>query len=56
VHEWTTQPQYRYDHDWRVGDILFWDNRAVIHSVNMDFPVGQKRIHQRIMLKGTRPA
>jgi len=55
IHERTTQPRYRYDHSWRVGDILFWDNRAVIHSVNMDFPVGQKRVHQRILLKGTRP-
>jgi taurine dioxygenase len=55
VHETTTQPKYRYDHTWKVGDILFWDNRAVIHSVNMDFPVGQKRVHQRVLLKGTRP-
>ena len=55
VDEKITQPDYRYEHEWRVGDILFWDNRGVIHSVNMDFPVGQKRIHQRVMLKGDRP-
>ncbi|MDA0663996.1 MAG: TauD/TfdA family dioxygenase [Proteobacteria bacterium] len=56
INEKITQPRYRYEHEWRVGDILFWDNRGVIHSVNMDFPVGQKRIHQRVMLKGDRPA
>ncbi len=56
VNETITRPEYRYEHEWRVGDILFWDNRGVIHSVNMDFPVGQKRIHQRVMLKGDRPA
>ena len=51
-----TQPQYRYDHRWRPGDVLLWDNRCLVHSVNVDFPVGQKRLHQRILLEGTRPA
>jgi taurine dioxygenase len=55
IHAHMTQPRYRYDHRWRVGDILLWDNRCLIHSVNVDFPVGQKRVHQRILLKGTRP-
>jgi taurine dioxygenase len=49
------QPKYQYHHSWRVGDILIWDNRCLIHSVNMDFPVGQRRIHQRILLAGTTP-
>ncbi len=50
-----TQPKYRYDHAWRPGDILLWDNRCLIHSVNTDFPVGERRLHQRILLKGGRP-
>lgn len=55
LHEHMTQPRYRYDHRWTVGDILMWDNRSVIHSVNVDFPVGEPRVHQRILLKGTKP-
>lgn len=55
IHEHITQPRYRYDHAWRLGDVLIWDNRCLIHSVNTDYPVGQKRLHQRILLKGTRP-
>lgn len=51
----TIQPRYQYHHDWRVGDMLIWDNRCLIHSVNMNFPVGQRRIHQRILLAGTAP-
>jgi taurine dioxygenase len=50
-----TQPEYRYDHEWRVGDLLIWDNRCLVHSVNMDFPVSQRRRHQRILLQGSRP-
>ena len=55
VHETVTQDKYRYDHEWRVGDILIWDNRCLVHSVNVDFPIGQPRLHQRILLKGARP-
>ena len=52
IHAHITRPEYRYDHAWRLGDILLWDNRCLIHSVNTDFPVGQRRRHQRILLKG----
>jgi taurine dioxygenase len=55
LYQHITQPKYRYDHSWRSGDILLWDNRCLVHSVNTDFPVGQPRVHQRILLKGTRP-
>jgi len=55
LHAHMTQPGYQYHHDWRVGDILVWDNRCLIHSVNMDFPAGQTRRHQRILLAGTIP-
>ena len=55
IHERMIQPQYRYDHDWSVGDILVWDNRCLIHSVNVDYPVGEPRIHLRTLIKGTRP-
>lgn len=55
LHAHLTQARYRYDHAWRVGDILVWDNRCLVHSVNMDFAVGQSRRHQRILLKGSVP-
>ena len=55
IHQHITQAQYRYDHSWRIGDILLWDNRCLVHSVNVDFPVGERRLHQRILLKGERP-
>lgn len=55
LHAHMTQPQYQYHHRWRRGDILIWDNRSVTHSVNMDFPVGQRRVHQRILLRGGVP-
>lgn len=55
IYNHVTQPKYQYHHKWRVGDLLLWDNRCTMHAVNMDFPVGQTRLHQRILLQGTRP-
>lgn len=55
VNEVVTRPEYVYEHEWEAGDILIWDNRCTLHSVNMDFPVGQTRLHQRILLQGGRP-
>ena len=55
VYKTVTQDRYRYNHTWRTGDILVWDNRCTLHSVNMDFPVGQTRLHQRILIGGPRP-
>ncbi len=50
-----TEPELQYRHDWRVGDILLWDNRSLIHAVNTDFPVGETRRHQRVLLEGGAP-
>ena len=55
IHDRMTQPQYRYDHNWCVGDTVVWDNRCLIHSVNVDYPVGEPRIHLRTLIKGNRP-
>jgi alpha-ketoglutarate-dependent 2,4-dichlorophenoxyacetate dioxygenase len=29
--EHATQPQFRHRHQWRVGDLVIWDNRATMH-------------------------
>jgi alpha-ketoglutarate-dependent 2,4-dichlorophenoxyacetate dioxygenase len=29
--EFATQPQFVYSHEWRVGDIVIWDNRCTMH-------------------------
>ena len=25
------KPEFRYRHQWRVGDLLVWDNRSLVH-------------------------
>ncbi len=29
--EHATQPQFRYRHEWQVGDLVIWDNRSTLH-------------------------
>mgnify|MGYP000172385902 CR=1 FL=1 len=29
--EFCTQPQFTYSHNWEVGDVLIWDQRATLH-------------------------
>lgn len=37
-----TQPQYVYTHDWTPGDVLIWDQRAVLHR-GTPWPADQAR-------------
>jgi taurine dioxygenase len=55
LYDHVTQERYQYAHEWRTGDILLWDNRCLLHAVNTDFPVGEPRRHQRILLEGNVP-
>ncbi len=48
-----TQPKYEYRHKWRVGDMVIWDNRAVMHQANADYDPNEYRYLYRVMLKGS---
>ncbi len=55
LYDHMTGSDLQYHHEWRVGDILLWDNRSLVHAVNTDYPVGEVRRHQRILLEGGAP-
>ncbi len=50
-----TQPQYEYRHQWRLGDLVMWDNRCLLHKANGDYDMDQMRYLYRVMLKGDAP-
>jgi taurine dioxygenase len=41
-------------HEWRVGDVVIWDNRCVMHR-REPFDPNARRLLQRAQCKGTRP-
>jgi taurine dioxygenase len=49
------KPQHHFGHVRQVGDIVVWDNRATMHRVVIDYPVGEKRMMQRVLIEGDKP-
>lgn len=48
------RPDFRYEHVWRKGDLILWDNRCVQHA-RTDFPSEERRLVKRVGLIGDRP-
>jgi taurine dioxygenase len=49
------KPQHHFGHVWHAGDVVVWDNRATMHRVMLDYPVGESRVMQRVLIEGDRP-
>ena len=48
------QPKFVYEHVWRPGDILMWDNRCTLHA-RTDFSSGERRLMRRVTILGEKP-
>ena len=48
---YTTREDHTWHHHWQVGDVVFWDNRAVMHRRD-SFDPGQRRIMHRTQIAG----
>jgi taurine dioxygenase len=47
-------PRSIYEHRWRVGDTLIWDNRCTMHA-RRDFDGTQRRLMKRVTVGDTTP-
>jgi len=45
------RPDLRYQHRWRVGDLLLWDNRSAMHRGD-PFDNATRRVMHRTQIKG----
>jgi taurine dioxygenase len=50
----TVQPKFVWEHRWRAGDVVMWDNRCVMHRREA-FNDSTRRVMHRTQLKGDRP-
>lgn len=46
------RPEFRYEHEWRAGDLLMWDNVAVQHKANFDYDLPLRRVMHRTTVRG----
>jgi taurine dioxygenase len=53
--EHMTRPEFIYHHQWRLGDLLFWDNRCLVHLACRGIPEGQIRHMHRTTVSGDVP-
>jgi taurine dioxygenase len=49
------EPEFRYEHRWRAGDLLMWDNVAVQHKANFDYELPLRRLMHRTTVRGSAP-
>jgi len=49
------KPAFIYRHQWRVGDLLMWDNCTVQHRAIQDYDLPQRRVMHRTTMGGSVP-
>jgi taurine dioxygenase len=50
-----TRPDFVYQHRWRQGDLVMWDNRATVHRATSYDTGRERRVVQRTVIKGDVP-
>ena len=47
------QPRFVYTHRWQSGDLVFWDNRCLLHRAVANYDMGKsRRVLQRLVVRG----
>ena len=49
------RPEFVYRHRWKTGDLVLWDNRAVIHRATGGFDYPDVRTMHRTVVAGDKP-
>jgi len=52
--EHQAQQKFQYEHVWRPGDLVMWDNRCSVHA-RTDFPETERRKLRRMTVKDEHP-
>ena len=54
--EHSIQSHFRYDHTWKQGELVMWDNRSLMHRGNTNYDMANEaRVLQRTVIIGTKP-
>lgn len=49
------QPDLTYRHEWRLGDLLIWDDRSTMHKAFANYDLTETRTLLRTLVKGDKP-
>lgn len=48
------KPEFIYEHTWKVGDLMMWDNRCSVHA-RTHFEPSERRMMRRVTIRGGAP-
>jgi alpha-ketoglutarate-dependent taurine dioxygenase len=51
LRDWATQRQFVYQHQWKPGDLVIWDNTGTMHRA-LPYPLDSDRLMRRTVLQG----
>jgi alpha-ketoglutarate-dependent taurine dioxygenase len=54
LRDFATQPEFVYSHQWKLGDLVMWDNTGTLHRV-LPYPPESGRLLHRTKLEGEEP-
>ncbi len=53
LYDWIDRPEFCWEHEWRLGDTLMWENRGgLMHCGRLDYPRDQRRRLIRTTVRG----
>jgi len=55
LQEFAIQPKFIYEHHWRAGDIVVWDNRSAMHKATAYDQENHRRLMHRVTIAGNVP-
>ena len=54
LRDWATSEPFSYSHEWKVGDLVMWDNTGSLHRA-LPYPLDSGRMLHRTKLEGEEP-
>ena len=52
IFAWCERPEFQWEHHWRLGDTVVWENRCAWHQGPRDYPTDQHRVFLRATVRG----
>ena len=52
LQEYSTQPPFVYNHEWKMGDVIIWDNRCLMHRAIANYQMAnERRVMKRVCIQ-----
>jgi taurine dioxygenase len=46
---WQTREEFQYNHHWKAGMLVMWDNRSLLHKANGGYQGYERVLHRTVV-------